>query len=123
MIVDKTRLVKTFSNIELDMKIVIKVSILLPRLSGLVSSSFGTWKGMGFRKLSLLEETDPLSEEAPDLGWTVAKLVGEKVEGKETAEGALDLILSVTCSSLSTRFSGSALRHCNTHTVTRDTLL
>ena len=50
-----------------------------------------------------MEETDPLSEEAPDLGWTVAKLVGEKVEGKETAEGALDLILSVTCSSLSTR--------------------
>ena len=69
-----------------------------------------------------MEETDPLSEEAPDLGWTVAKLVGEKVEGKETAEGALDLILSVTCSSLSTRSSGSALRHCNTHTVTRDTL-
>ena len=47
MIVDKTRLVESFSNSELDMKIVIKVS--LPRLSGLVSGSFGTWKGMGFR--------------------------------------------------------------------------
>ena len=61
-----------------------------------------------------MEETDPLNDEAPDLGWTVAKLVGEKVEGKETAEGALDLMLSVTCSNLSTSSSGSALRHCNT---------
>ena len=54
---------------------------------------------------------DPLSEEAADRGWTVAKLWWEKEEGKETAEGALDLMLSVTCSSLSTMSSGSALRH------------
>lgn len=54
---------------------------------------------------------EPLSDEVADLGWTVAKLVGEKVEGKETAEGALDLRLSVRTNILSTTSSGSELRH------------
>ena len=54
---------------------------------------------------------DPLSEEAPERGWTVAKLLLEKEEGKETAEGALERRLSVASSSRSTTSSGSALRH------------
>ena len=86
------------------------LQIVVPKFSGFLSGNFGTWKGIGFLKWSLFEVIDPLKDEAADiLPWTVAKFVGEKDEGKETAEGALLLTLSVTSRILSTTSSGREL--------------